>query len=103
MPKVQQLAGKFKQLNDDEWFFVLPPIEFNTKQKYELEKELNKLNGLKSDINEERAQELFSCILDSYELVTFDLDRAKKIKIGEKDKIKRVCRLLQKISARCEF
>ncbi|MCK7577353.1 MAG: hypothetical protein MZV65_17000 [Chromatiales bacterium] len=63
----------------------------------------NKLNGLKSDINEERAQELFSCILDSYELVTFDLDRAKKIKIGEKDKIKRVCRFCKKSAPDVSF
>lgn len=92
LPQIQQLTGKFKKLNEGEWFFLLPPIEFTTKQKYELEKELNQLNKLNSDISEEQIQQLFGCIMGNYEFVTFNLDKDKKIKIGENKKNNRVCR-----------
>lgn len=91
-PKVQSLKAKFEKLKNDEWFFILPPTEFNTRQKYALEVELNELNGYLSEVNEEQIQELFGRVMDNYELLTFDLDKDKKIKIGEGLKNKRVCR-----------
>ncbi|MDD5125825.1 HNH endonuclease [Methylovulum sp.] len=95
LPQIQQLGTKFKKLESDEWFFVLPPVTLETKQKYELEKELDILNGRKNDVSEEEIQELFGCIMNNYELITFDLDKDKKIKIGEGQKNQRVCRFCQ--------
>lgn len=92
LPQIQGLAQKFNKLKPDEWFFTLPPIELNTKQKYALEKELNQLNGIESEIINSDIESLFSGVMDNYEIVTFDLDKDKKIKIGEGLKSKRVCR-----------
>ena len=102
-PPVQSLKTKFKKLKNDEWFFILPPTEFNTKQKYALERELNELNGDLSEVNEEQVQELFGRVIDNYELVTFDLDRDKKIKIGEGLKNKRICRFCKQKSPDVDF
>lgn len=46
-------------------------------------------------MSEEQIKELFGCIMDNYEVITFDLDRDNKIKIGEGQKNKRVCRFCQ--------
>ncbi|MDY7220280.1 hypothetical protein TOI97_11975 [Denitrificimonas sp. JX-1] len=92
LPQIQGLAQKFTKLKPDEWFFTLPPIDLNTKQKYALEKELNQLNGIESEITNSDIESLFSGVMDNYEIVTFDLDKDKKIKIGEGLKNKRVCR-----------
>ncbi len=32
LPQIQQLNSKFKSLKKDEWFFVLPDVELNTKK-----------------------------------------------------------------------
>ena len=102
-PQFQSLKTKFKKLKNDEWFFILPPTEFNTKEKYALEIELNELNGDLSEVNEERVQELFGRVMDNYELVTFDLDKDKKIKIGEGLKSKRICRFCKQESPDVNF
>ena len=96
LPQIQQLGSKFKKLEKNEWFFVLPAIEFTTQQKYELEKELNILNNYNSDISEEKVLEIFGCIMNNYELITFDLDKDRKIKIGEDNRDKRICRFCNK-------
>ena len=96
LPQIQQLDSKFKRLEKNEWFFVLPAIEFTTQQKYELEKELNILNNYNSDISEEKVLEIFGCIMNNYELITFDLDKDRKIKIGEDNRDKRICRFCNK-------
>jgi len=96
LPQIQQLDSKFKKLEKNEWFFVLPAIEFTTQQKYELEKELNILNDYNSDISEEKVLEVFGCIMSNYELITFDLDKDRKIKIGEDNRDKRICRFCKK-------
>ncbi|PRY66294.1 HNH endonuclease [Vreelandella songnenensis] len=96
LPSVQKLGARFGKLEQDEWFFILPPIELNTKQKYNLEEELDILNGRKSSLNEEQLQKFFGDVLDNYEIITFDLDKDKKIKIGEGQKNKRICRFCQR-------
>lgn len=103
LPEIQQLSSRFRKLKEDEWFFVLPPVELKTKQKYELEKELNVLNNRKDEVSEEQIQGLFGRIMDNYELVTFDLDKDKKIKIGEGLKKNRVCRFCQRKYPDVEF
>lgn len=100
-PKVQQFSAKFKKLKEDEWFFLLPPIELNTKMQYELEKELNKLNGNPNIDDKEIA--IFDCIMNNYELITFDLEKDRKIKIGENDRDKRVCRFCKEKQPNVEF
>ena len=92
LPQIQGIAQKFSKLKPDEWFFTLPPIEFNTKQKYELEKELNQLNGIESEITNSNIESLFAGVMDNYEIITFDLDKGRKIRIGEGLKSNRVCR-----------
>ena len=104
LPQIQKLGEKFKRLIEGEWFFTLPPIEFNLKQKYELEKELNDLNGhIISTVSEDQIQDVFGSIIENYDLVTFDLDRDQKIKIGEKSRNDRVCRFCQKSSPDVSF
>lgn len=103
LPQIQQLNSKFKSLKKDEWFFVLPAVELNTKAKYELEKELNILNNYKSDVSEEKVLEIFGCIMNNYELITFNLDKDRKIKIGEDNRDKRVCRFCNEKKPKVKF
>lgn len=95
LPQIQRLGSRFGKLKENEWFFILPPVELTSIQKYEAENELNYLNGCESEFNGEQVRQFFGGVMDNYELVTFDLDRDKKIKIGEKDKSKRICRFCQ--------
>lgn len=92
LPQIQQLGGKFKKLGDDEWFFILPPQPLTTLQKYKLEQELDELNGRAAVVSDEDMMAFVDGILGNYEIITFDLDKEKKIKIGEGAKAKRVCR-----------
>lgn len=92
IPQIQQLGGKFKKLGDDKWFFILPPEPLTTLQKYKLERELDELNGCAAVVSDEDMMAFAGEILGNYELITFDLDKEKKIKIGEGNKAKRVCR-----------
>jgi hypothetical protein len=92
LPQIQRLGSQFNKLNPDEWFFILPPVELTTAQKYEAENELNCLNGFRNEFSEDEVRLLFGNLMENYELVTFDLDKGKKIKIGENLKVNRVCR-----------
>lgn len=96
LPQIQQLSSQFKKLEKDEWFFVLSEKDLTTKDKYELEKELNILNNYNSNISEEKVLEIFGCIMNNYELITFNLDKNRKIKIGEDNRDKRICRFCNK-------
>jgi len=69
-PAIQQITKYFKKLEDNEYFYILhPELEINTKIKYELEKELSKLNGI-ADYSEEEKLKLkqFDCIMNNYEI-----------------------------------
>lgn len=92
LPQIQQLGGKFNKLSDDEWFFILPPGPLTTLQKYKLERELDELNGRADVVSDEDMMAFAGEILGNYEIITFDLDKEAKIKIGEGTKAKRVCR-----------
>lgn len=92
IPQIQGLGERFKKLKEDEWFLVLPPIQLNTMERYELEKELRRLNKCESEISEDEIQSVLGRIISNYEIITFNLDRNRKIKIGEGKKDKRVCR-----------
>lgn len=103
IPSVQSLGNKFNKLQCDEWFFVFQPIDLDTKQKYELEKELDILNDRKSGVSEGDIKKLFGSLMDNYELINFDLDRDRKIKIGEAKKSKRICRFCHKSEPEVSF
>ena len=92
VPQVQQLGSKLKKMQNDEYFFLLPPLELNTKIRYELEKELSLLNGNIIDEIEDAESEIFGRILENYELITFNLDKNGKLRIGEGFRDKRICR-----------
>lgn len=103
LPNIQRLALKFDSLKKDEWFFILPPIDLNTRVKLALETELNQLNGLENQWLSTNIEELFSKVLNNYEIVSFDLDRPQKIKIGENLKNKRICRFCKLKSPEVSF
>jgi len=62
-----------------------------TQIKYELEKELAESNN-REWLDEEKVNEIFDCIKKNYEIITFNLEKSGKIKIGEHNKSKRICR-----------
>lgn len=95
-PRIQQLSKKFEVLEENEWFFILKDIELTTIQRYELEKELCKLNNCDSVVNDDKIMKIFDCSLENYEIKTFDLDKGREIKIGENFKNNRTCRFCNK-------
>ena len=96
-PQIQQINKYFKQLKSDEYFFILPSKDFNTKEKLGLETELYELNGYKSYSDAEKIQlKQFDCILNNYELIGFNLEKNKITPIGTRQKNKRICRFCKK-------
>ena len=93
-PSIQRFISIFQRLELDEYFFVIPPIDLNTQKKYLLEVELMKLNGSYNEEYMAKSIELFQDILNSYEVISFDLNKSK-IKIGKGRKSERICRFCQ--------
>lgn len=92
IPAIQRFRKSFASLLPDEWFFVFPCIQLSTRQRYEMETELQNLNNKKNMISEELIQDIFGDIIDNYEQKSFDLHKDGKIKIGENKKKDRICR-----------
>lgn len=103
IPEIQRLPANFNRLKTDEWFFMLPPGDLNTKEKLALEKELNKLNGIVCRISPADVEAIFSNMLDNYEFFSFNMNFPKKIAIGEGQKNKRVCRFCKCQSPQVHF
>ena len=95
-PSIHRLKNFFNPLAIDDWFFILPAIDFKTKDRILFEKELDELNGIKHTDEQKAMEKLFECVTDNYEIVSFNLDRSNKIKIGKGVKKERVCRFCDK-------
>ena len=70
--------------------------------KYGLEKELAGLNN-REWLDEEKVNEIFDCIKNNYEIISFNLEKERKIEIGEKHRHKRVCRFCGRKQPKVKF
>lgn len=95
-PSIQNLKSTFDKLEDNDWFYVLPPTQLNTKQKLEMEMMLDELNGRSIGVSLEDINKYFGCVIENYEILTFDQNRRRKIKIGKNNKNERCCRFCNK-------
>ena len=103
-PKIQQINTYFKDLKDNEYFFIFPNDTIHKQQSFHL---FNYLSALQKGEDFEKISkeidELFGVLMDNYEMFAFDADRKNNIKIGESDKSKRVCRYCNKKSPEVSF
>ena len=103
-PKIQQINTYFKDLKDNEYFFIFPNNTIHKQQSFHL---FNYLSALQKGEDFEKISkeidELFGVLMDNYEMFAFDADRKNNIKIGESDKSKRVCRYCNKKSPEVSF
>lgn len=94
-PKIQQLKSYFQNLKNDEYFFMFPNANITKEQSFQY---YNYLSALEKgdDYNEltKQIDGLFGELMNQYEIFAFDESTRKKI--GEPDKIKRICRFCGK-------
>jgi len=103
-PKIQQINTYFKDLEDNEYFFIFLNATISKEQSFPLH---NYLLALREGEDFEKITKeidgLFSVLMDSYEMFAFDADTKNNIKIGESDKSKRVCRYCNKKNPEVSF
>lgn len=103
-PKIQQINTYFKDLKDNEYFFIFPNDTIHKQQRFHL---FNYLSALQKGEDFEKMtkemDDLFGVLMDSYEMFAFDADTKNNIKIGESDKSKRVCRYCNKKKPEVSF
>ena len=103
-PKIRQINTYFKDLKDNEYFFIFPNDTIHKQQRFHL---FNYLSALQKGEDFEKMtkemDDLFGVLMDSYEMFAFDANRKNNIKIGESDKSKRVCRYCNKKSPEVSF
>lgn len=101
-PKIQQINTYFKDLKDNEYFFIFPNDTIHKQQSFHL---FNYLSALQKGEDFEKMtkemDDLFGVLMDSYEMFAFNENT--KNKIGELDKSKRVCRYCNKRSPEVSF
>lgn len=102
LPQLYKLKSFFEKLSVDEFFYVLPnDDDLSSEDKLELELQLISLNR-KIDLNELKSKmESYLTLLQNYDIIS--LDSSKKIKIGEGQKSKRICRFCKKSQPEVEF
>lgn len=100
-PEIQQLNSYFKDLKNDEYFFVFPGI-VPKDQSYHL---YNYLLALEQNEDyskfSQQMDELFGHVRENYEMLAFDENTRNKI--GERDKSKRICRYCNKDNSEVKF
>lgn len=103
-PKIQQINTYFKDLKDNEYFFIFLNATISKEQSFPLH---NYLLALREGEDFEKITKeidgLFGVLMDSYEMFAFDADTKNNIKIGESDKSKRVCRYCNKKNPEVSF
>ena len=100
--KIQQVNTYFKDLKDNEYFFIFPNDTIHKQQRFHL---FNYLSALQKGEDFEKMtkemDDLFGVLMDSYEMFAFNENT--KNKIGELDKSKRVCRYCNERSPKVSF
>ena len=75
-PKIQQINTYFKDLKDNEYFFIFPNDTIHKQQSFHL---FNYLSALQKGEDFEKISkeidELFGVLMDNYEMFAFDADR----------------------------
>jgi hypothetical protein len=101
-PKFQQLNSYFKDLKDNEHFFIFPNMTIPKEQSFQF---FNYLSALEKNEYFEnitkQIDNLFGVLMNSYEMFAFDENTRNKI--GEPDKSKRVCRFCNKTNTEVSF
>ena len=101
-PKIQQINTYFKDLKDNEYFFIFPNDTIHKQQSFHLFNYLSTLQkGEDFEKMTKEMDDLFGVLMDSYEMFAFNENT--KNKIGELDKSKRVCRYCNKRSPEVSF
>ncbi len=94
-PKIQQLNSYFKELKEDEYFFVFPNASISKEQSFQF---YNYLSAIEKNEDYDKVagqiDDLFGVLMNSYEISAFDENTRNRI--GEADKSKRICRFCDK-------
>ena len=101
-PQLNAFEKKIRDINEGEYFLVLPSAASTTREKLDLELYLAALNEANDNsevigiFNKKQAEykELFDDILNEYNFISPRVD--KRTAIGERKKSERVCRFCQK-------
>lgn len=100
-PEIQQLNSYFKDLKENEYFFVFPAV-VPKEQSYYL---YNYLLALEQNEDygkfSQQMDDLFGQVRENYEMLAFDENTRNKI--GERDKSKRICRYCSRDNSEVKF
>lgn len=101
-PKLNQLNGYFKSLDENEHFYLEVNNDVDTQKHIEISNMLTAIkHGESYETIKNQMDELFKDFWLNYELKVFD--KNTKATIGEKDKTKRVCRFCGKKAPEVTF
>lgn len=101
-PEIQQINSYFKDLKDGEHFFIFFNVEIPKEISFQY---YNYLSALENNEDYEKLtnqiDDLFGALRENYEIVAFDENTRHRI--GEPDKMKRVCRFCNKSANDVKF
>ncbi|KIX21586.1 hypothetical protein SY27_07765 [Flavobacterium sp. 316] len=100
--KFQQLNSYFKNLKEDEYFFFFANKEISSDERFQLYSYLSAHeNNEDYETEKKQMDDLFGELRLVYDISAFD--ETTKSKIGEPDKLKRVCRFCNKPNGEVTF
>lgn len=95
-PRLNALKKAIKDLKDDEYFLLLPKSPSSTRERFEYEMILNKLNNVITTRNFEDSYslttEIFGEVMDKYDIHSIETDQKNRLSIGNNRKADRICR-----------
>lgn len=100
--KIFQLRTYFTDLKEDEYFLFFVNINLSSEQRFQYYNYLSAMSeGKDFKIVNKEFTDLFGELRSTYDIIAFD--KSTKIKIGEPDKDKRICRFCGKKNDEVSF
>lgn len=99
-PQLRHLSKAIGDLEDDEYFFLLPETPKSTKEKFEYELLIDRLNkGIenKDTDSDKFGREIFGDLMDKYNIHPLDTNRKNGLSIGNSRKADRTCRFCHRM------
>lgn len=99
-PQLKRLNKAINDLEDDEYFLLLPKAPKSTKEEFEYEVLIDKLNrGIESEENnaDKFGREIFGDLMDKYNIHPLDTNRQNGISIGTAKRADRTCRFCHRM------
>lgn len=99
-PQLRHLSKAIGDLENDEYFLLLFEAPKSTKEKFEYELLIDRLNkGLENEDtdSDKLGREIFGDLMDKYDIHSLDTNKKNGISIGQSRKVDRTCRFCHRM------